>query len=397
MSAQGCVHGVSVPDDGREGERGVVIPFPPTAPPPTAIPNLAAICRTQAGRYRRIHTYCEPLDRLTRGGLQTKRLVFVGGAPGANKSTWTLSMALDMARYGVRTTQGYRPVMVAFMACDEPRDGMLSRLGQMFGCNRDDLENEDTQVSGPAWEYVARQLDAVPNLLVFDPREDAVAQTVESVAYQAHVRAASLGARFVLVVDSVQRARFQIDVVGEEGTPGGLAARVEALRKLCTDLDCCVICTTELNRPAYSQGAKPDMTGFKGSGSIEYQGDLALMLQRVEANDYDVTPVKNRISSGAESLEPFRLRRDVPRCRFVPVPREDAGPDPRAEAERMQRVEDQLLDVLRSEAVYTKTAWADLVRGVRKETKMAVINALLASARVCGGGDRPFMPAFTRT
>jgi replicative DNA helicase len=370
----------------------------PAAAKPAGPPDLAAICRALPGSFKRVPTRNVHLDRRTNGGLQTRRLMVIGGAPGATKTGWAIAMAHAMASAGVNTPEGHRPIVVAFIAGDEPREGVLSRLGQIEGMSRSSLEDEDTSNSGPAWKYVADRLAEIPDLLVFDPRNPAEPSTVEAIAEVAAARARERGARLVVIVDSIQSAPFATDAT----VPGGrepsvrekIDARMKALASLAVRHDACAVALSELNRGGYGNGKKPGLDSFKESSSIEYGVDVALVLERVRGEGFviDVTAVKNRLGDSGVT---FRLRRNE-RCLFESV----ASPDEPDEGDRTaarvaaneaatQRFERELLLALARAPgpVRSATALASLVKGT-KGLKLAAANRLVASGRVVEDGNR---------
>jgi len=353
-------------------------------------PDLGAICRAMPGRHRRIVTHCAPLDALTGGGLQTGRLVVIGGPPGVVKTGWALSMAHDMARGGT---------LVVLIAADEPRAGLLSRLGQMYGISREALDHDDLSISRPAWNLVAERVGEIPLLVVFELGVDPRADGVEQVGAWARRRAHEMGVPLVIIVDSIQVATFACDVAADHG------AREKSLRERMEDRiqalkamreGACVIAISELNRGAYRQGAEADLASFKESSAIEYGADLPMTLRRIDADGdlvIEVTPQKNRLGG----LEPFRLRR-TSRCTFEGVkmmPAASVGE--RAEAKhavreaRVAKIGDALALALvgSSKPVIGQRALLRLVRGATEEKKDAIA-ALKSDGRLVGGGRDPY-------
>lgn len=271
-------------------------------------PSLSELCVSQAGKYKRIPTTLPVLDEALNGGLQTNRLVILGGAPGVTKTTFALFIAERIAREGT--------TLVYVVAADESREGLLSRLSQMHGARRSQLESEDLVEAGAAWASAAERLRGLEeSLVIWDPLEDGI--TVEQVAEHGKSRLREPEARFdrlVLIVDSLQVAPFDADESGAELTRKQIVdARLVTLKAL-KDPATCIIAVSELNRGAYSgQGAKPDLGSFKDSGSTEYAGDVLLTLARVKGEDgvIEILPQKSR-QGGTDA---FRVRR-LPDCTF---------------------------------------------------------------------------------
>lgn len=362
---------------------------------PRIPPRLSQLCASQPGKYRRIPTYCAPLDRLTGGGLQTRRLVVIAGAPGVTKTGWALQMALEMASRGVQRKDGHRRVVVTFAACDEPRDGLLSRLGQMHGVERAALEDEDLEQAAGAWARVAELLDRIPTLMLFDPRAEGEADTVEEMLEAGAKVAAALDAHYVVVVDSLQTAPFESDALHEEDRTR-IEARVRYLQKFAIQRGACVIAISEFSRAGYAQGAIADLASFKGAGGIEYGLDLGLALARVKdgADErgflIEVTPLKNRLGG---DHDPFRLLR-TPRCTFEAVdPTGDGEETERLDVdpEEVERVAHEIERALVSArgSVTTRKDLERIVPRAQRVTSRAV-SMLLREGRIGGGRGRPF-------
>jgi KaiC/GvpD/RAD55 family RecA-like ATPase len=367
---------------------------PDSAPAPElSTPDMAAVCRSLPGKHKRIRTYCEPLDAATGAGFQTGRIIAIGGPPGVTKTGWALAMSYAMARLGVQTSTGQHEVHVHVFAADEPRDGLLSRLGQMEGVTRSDLEDEDPFVSRPAWELLATRLAAVPQLSIWDPRVERV--TVEDVAAHAARRARADGARLVLVIDSIQQAPFACDDP-RASTRERVEARMRALRRISVEHDACIIAISELNRSAYSgREAKADLGSFKEAGGIEYTADLAMTLARVA--DPDLFLVQVTLHKSRFGDEPgFRLRR-TPQCTFE-VHSEPEAVDldaTVAEEARLEKLCNELvLALVRSKGpVTTRNDLVTMIRAKRQDAQAAV-SRLITSGRIEGGKGTPFRVSY---
>lgn len=352
------------------------------------VPDPRAICAAIPGNAQRLPTYCQPLDALTGGGLQTGRLVVVGGPPGATKTGLVLALSVEMARRGCETRGGAVPVLTYFVAGDEPRSGIYSRVAQMTGVPRTDLDADDLEVSAPAWSRAGEALGEMSSsFVVWDPEEDRL--TVEAIAAHGKARAAELGARFLLVVDSLQTAPFDVNASTAGLSPREqMDARVGALKRLRRGAS--VVAISEVNRGAYSgQGAEANLGSFKESSGIEYGVDLALTLKRLKTEEgltIEVTPQKNRLGA---SLDPFRLRRradctfavvDMPDPEAVTAARENASEARvREVAEQMHR--ELLAASARGITVRNRDGLFALVKG-RSTQKAQALAALKTQGRI---------------
>jgi len=234
----------------------------------------------------------------------------LGGAPGTGKTTLLCQVALHRLEAGDYVT---------LLAADEGPDGLLIRIGQLLGFDREALEQGDPE----AREALALALEAYGARL--ELLDVADGWTLEEATDRLVVLAGSTPA--FLGVDSIQTARaFGTDAA--EGPRARADAVVHAL-KGAARRGVFVLATSELARGAYRSNDPTQRThslaSFKESGSVEYGVDFALVLRSVtgEANLVDVEVAKNRLGPKPE----FRLRLDHTRALFSEEgrPAEDSG------------------------------------------------------------------------
>lgn len=275
-------------------------------PNPSAFHTAEQVARemASAGPVVRIPTGFETIDANGLGGFAVPRLVIVGGAPGAGKTTFTTECIYRFARAGY-------PVVA--LPVDEGREGTILRLAQIDGFSRAKLEAGDPE----EWTFLADRLAAL-RIIIADPDEDGA--TVEgTVAALLAIRKGDEPA--VLVVDSVQTVRS----AGSDDADGPRAridCVVKALKSATRQHKLLTLACCELARGAYrsKQSADQinDLAAFKESGSIEYAGQTLLVLRSVQGEEdmVDVAVPKNR----GHKKAPFRLRLDRDRAGFTEVP-----------------------------------------------------------------------------
>jgi KaiC/GvpD/RAD55 family RecA-like ATPase len=256
----------------------------------------------ERGKVQRLQTGIESLDEACRGGIPVPRLVVVGGAPGAGKTTLVVWLARAWARDGVP---------VAILAADEAPEGIIMRLAQLEGGDAERLDSGDAEEWARAFECLAR-------LPIYVADESA---TVEAVAGE--LAANADGHPAVLVVDSIQRAR----AAGTDSADNPRArvdAVVSALKAVTAAGPCVTLATSELARGAYrSRDAADridDLAATKESGSVEYAAQTMVVLRSVPESDdlIEVSTPKNR---GPRFRRPaFRLRLDHARASVSEVP-----------------------------------------------------------------------------
>jgi len=247
------------------------------------------------------------LNSATRGGLRTGRVVVIGGAPGAGKTTWCVQQALAWCRLGIR---------VAILAADEEADGLLIRVGQQLGIAREQLEHGVPEVR----QFLAERLAEIPALQIFDAEEDRL--TVEESSEL--LARGQAGTPSVLVVDSIQTVRVAgLDPADTDKRRVDLV--VAALKRAAKQHGHLVVATSELSRGAYrSTAAKDridDLAAFKESGGVEYGASVAAVLRSVhgESRLVDATIVKNRLGDKLC----WRMALDANRASFVEIPLPD--------------------------------------------------------------------------
>lgn len=365
------------------------------APPKKAIapPDIAKICAGLPGRYKRIPTYFADLDQALRGGLQTGRLMVIGGPPGVTKTGFVLDRACEMARQGVTIKGTHHPIHVVIIACDEPRDGLLSRVGQMHGLSRDDLEDEDVTVSGPAWSHVESCLEEVPSLTIWDPREDEGA-TVESIVALHVAASAAAGARLVVILDSLQTGHFACDADTADKSPRErIDARMRVLRSVSIKHRAGVIVISEISRAGYGQGREADLASFKESSGIEFGVDVALLLAKVKGEERVIEVSIHKSRLGESDLR-FRMERTT-RCTFrsveMPAPEDVEAMKLGNEEARVREMADALV-IATIKAKAPPTTRDDLLNLLTGENRLKsrAISLLKTSGRLVGGGGKPF-------
>lgn len=261
----------------------------------------------------RLPTPFETFNKATRGGPLTGRVVVVGGAPGAGKTTMLLQIARHYA------LQGHH---VCVLAADEEADGLAIRWGQQEGLSRDDLEAGQEQ----AREWLAARFEALESFFLID-QDEHDDLTLDFVAEKLGELTKATGRPGVLIADSIQTLR----AAGTEEAADNERRRIDivmkAAKKAAKVHGHLVMLTSEMARGFYrskdAQQRTDALAAFKESGSIEYGVGTALALVSVpETKDLvDVIMAKNRLG---EKLD-FRIELDRARAKFdeVDTPDED--------------------------------------------------------------------------
>lgn len=250
---------------------------------------LADRARKVGGNGVRLKTGLATLDSACRGGLLMRKVVALGGAPGAGKTALSVQLAFTWLAQGVP---------VGFLAADEDADGILIRLGQLAGLSRDALENGDAAER----ERLAEWCTVVP-LILADADEG---ETIESLSKD--LRGLADGKPSVLVVDSMQTARTAVPLPNGSDMRTRVNAVVRSLKHAAKVDGHLVVATSEISKAAYrnrdqAENVNP-LSAFKESGDIEYGVGLALVLvNRQGSNELvDAVVAKNRLGGVKPSL-----------------------------------------------------------------------------------------------
>lgn len=250
-----------------------------------------------------------PIDKGWRGGLPLGKRVAVLGAPSAGKTTWCVQMAVTLARSGA---------LVVYIAGDEGRESILTRIGQQFGHDREALEKGfDSAKMG-----LARELETLP-LVILDPDNDPDVTITNAAAYMVATR----GDRpAVLFVDSLQTMAAAIPSGATPNPKANVDAILGEVKRAARADKISVFVLCEMNRGSYRAASGPqatnDMAAGKESGGIEYGVDAQFVLRAPEKGTkaVKVTVPKSRMGK----IEEFSMEQDYRFATFALV--QDAEP-----------------------------------------------------------------------
>lgn len=306
-----------------------------------------------------VPTGVAPLDELLRGGLRTRRLMILGGAPESGKTTLAAQIGRNMARADVAVGQ---------LDLDDP-GGFDVRNLMSVGIARGRAEKPD--------EATIKQAEAALGQLpleVVGDEELEVAEVFEKVA------AARPGRTVAVVVDSLQKVA---ELAAADSARGRVDAVVKELRTLARAHEAVVIATSEVSRAAYRSRRPKDpidpLAAFKESGGIEYGADVALFLSSTDGDPdlVEVFVAKNRLGRSRTS---FRLRLDRERATFEPV--EDA-------AEQSDDARDE--QVLALVTDNPKKSGSELAKlaAMKRQELFASLERLSSAKRIANAGTEP--------
>lgn len=247
---------------------------------------------------KRYPTGFAPVDRLTRGGIPSGKLVVLVGPPGTGKTTLGAQMSFGLTKQGCH---------VAILPMDEGPEAISIRLGQMLGFDRTRLE-----AGNPDEIIAAATALAQYRIKIADPYSaDATFERFLSDFL------AELGdAQGVLVLDSAQT--ITISAKPREGLREGVKALVDRMLLESRRNRLIILLCSQANRAFYrsrkpSENSDP-MTAGSETSALEYRPDLSLVLTG-KAADTTVFVPKNRLGiQGDEAV--FHMRLDSARATY---------------------------------------------------------------------------------
>ncbi len=326
--------------------------------------SVAERARRVGGEGVRLPTAFATIDTATRGGILLRKVVCIGGAPGAGKTATCVQIAFRWLERGV---------VVGFMCADEDADAILIRFGQLAGLSRERLEAGDHEER----ERLAAWAESVPFYL-YDGDEDGT--TIETVSTELRELASEQPS--ALFVDSIQTARTTAQPPRGADMRARTNVVVQALKTAAKVGGHVVVATSELSKAAYRNTAQGEinlLSAFKESGDIEYGVALALVLtSRPGASDVvDGVVVKNRLGQGKPALT---LHLDHARACVVETSADEA--DFRTElADRSSELRGKILDALRRGPARTQDEIGTRVKRTAAHVRAAV-KALIVERQI---------------
>jgi len=312
----------------------------------------------------RLPTGLDPIDTGWRGGAPAGLLWVVGGAPGAGKTSLATWLAHGWAQRGIP---------VAYIAGDEPRDGILIRLGQQHGLDRKSLEGGYPV----ALSDLAAHLDTLP-LTVLDPDND---RGINLPAVAAELRRRYPEGPAVLVVDSLQAVARRITDDVADSPRAKTEAAVRECKAIAKQHGLLLVALSELARGAYRGGPDQtnDLAAAKESGAIEYECGALCVLRPVEGDPGLVAVSWAKARPGR--VEPFSLRQCHARASFAVETGEAQGKGQSQEATHGELLDLVINLVKRTPGIAGANAicarLANTRKGQRKSDVLAAVRELL--------------------
>lgn len=256
-----------------------------------------------------VPTGIQELDNLL-GGLRPGRLVVIGGRTSTGKSALALTVALNAA-----LQEGVRSLYVSCeMSARELTERMIAQVADYPGARlwrgpvfRDDLRGL-TQAAARVSELPVRIVDWERDW-----------PTIVGIAQ----REVALGAKLV-VLDYLGLMHIR----GEKLDHWQMTGRITAeAKQLANRMQVPVILVAQLNREAVKTSeTRPQLSHFRGSGDIEQDADVAILIHRDIESNSDRAELLVRKNRGGQTAKVDALW-DGPTMRFRGMP--EGGEDER--------------------------------------------------------------------
>lgn len=305
----------------------------------------------------RLTTGLPGIDKATRGGLMLRKLVAIGGAPGAGKTALAIQLAYRWLSEGIH---------VGVLAADEDADALLIRFGQLAGLNRELLEDGDPKERARLAEWCK----GVPLILADGDDQETI------IRVSLDLQTAAKGLPSVLIADSIQTVK------PGPMLPNGADIRTR-VNVVVTTLKAAarthlVITTSELSKAAYRSKAQADnissLSAFKESGDIEYGVGMAIVLTKRPGVDgvVDAVVAKNRMGQGQPEIV---LKLDALTSEVAEIDPKEAGlSDP------LHFLKSEILDIIEAEggAPIARNTLCGRIGGRRQTILQSVRELLIA-------------------
>lgn len=229
-----------------------------------------------------VRTGIRSVDEALGGGLPTGGLTVLGAVSSLGKTTFSLQIADNMARYYGRN--------VLFVTIEQSRTELVSKslsriIGEAVGSGQESItvtasamtsraarerwtNDKKTAFMRAAATYTER---IAPRMWMLEADNQ---PTVEEVREAAEAITHSTGEVPCVFIDYLQLLAPALDKMTEKQA---IDYNVTELRHMARDLKTCVFVISSLNRASYGEGVTLD--SFKESGAIEYGADILLGLQ----------------------------------------------------------------------------------------------------------------------
>lgn len=239
------------------------------------------------GQLTGLSTGMDIVDRYT-NGLQKQDLIIVGGRPSMGKTTLVLNWAEHAAATG-------KSVIFFSMEMSASQLGKrsISSLGKV------ELEklNSGKNIHDEDWRSMTSALSVLNASKLYIDETPALKLAQIRARCRKQKRQHGLD---LVVIDYMQLMEFP---KGNDNLSARVGEISKGLKQLAKEMDCPVVCLSQLNRGVESRGVndrRPRMSDLRESGSIEQDADMIFFVYRDEVYNKDQPFNKNIAELGLE-------------------------------------------------------------------------------------------------
>ena len=246
---------------------------------PAAMKELESFATSETG-VTGIPTGLIDLDKLT-GGLKPGRLWVIAARFARGKSALSAQIALEAA------AKGYRVLVIGMeMPPEEQAGRMLLTAAEVDRWTLRQDAQRDQKEHSYAWGKVNRTYAQIRDLPLFMDRHEA--PTLAQIRATAKSQHTATGID-LLVVDYIQRATLDANLVKAGGIWAGVGDVVKGLKSLARSLNIPVIAASQLN--AAAQEKEPTLADFaQAQGAIGAEADVVGFLHPKDVASFDNVP-----------------------------------------------------------------------------------------------------------
>ena len=219
-----------------------------------------------------VKTFYPNLDGVLTG-LHRGDLVIVAGRPSMGKTTFAINIAENVA------FNSELPVAVFSMEMSD------EQIATRIICSRARVDAQDIR-QGRINEYQWQRIFETQNRLHDKPLyiNDTPSLTVSALAGHARQLSRQTGGLGLIVIDYIQLMRG----TNTENRSTELSEISRGLKALARELDCPVVCLSQLNRGVENRmNKRPMMSDLRESGAIEQDADVIMFIYRESVYDDD--------------------------------------------------------------------------------------------------------------
>lgn len=219
------------------------------------------------------------------GGMVNGELVTVGARPSIGKSAIGMNIAENIAKIGLHSPLEKNPedrggIPILYITMEMPGKTLAGRVTCSQGSVNNSILKTPKRVESCEWSKFSQGAASASTLPIYV--SDLSRPTVHDVKAVARdfKRNNKLGLGLV-VIDHLHQMKHNM----RNGEVAGIAETTAELKALALELDVPILLMSQLNRGSIKENRWPDISDLRGSGSIEQDSDIVLILHRDDEDE----------------------------------------------------------------------------------------------------------------